>query len=280
MKSAQVVAVGGLLRGIFLYSKTEHINDMGLRTIELFAGAGGGVLGSILLGHLPVCYVEIEPYCQRILQQRIKDGIIPDAPIWGDVRTFDGKPWRGHVDIITGGFPCQDISVAGQGAGIDGEKSGMWYEMARIIREVRPRFVFVENSPALTFRGLGQVLGDLASMGYDAEWCVLGADSVGAPHQRDRIWILANADIERREKLYIPAKHDQMGQLGRRADAPSWWGIDPAEGPIEPPVGRVAYGVAHRVDRLKAIGNGQVPAVVVKAWNELMGRITINTIYT
>lgn len=250
-----------------------HINELGLRTIELFAGGGGGVLGSLLLGHLPVCYVEIEPYCQRILQQRIIDGIIPDVPIWDDVRTFDGKPWRGYADVITGGFPCQDISVAGQGAGIDGEKSGMWYEMARIVREVRPRFVFVENSPALTSRGLGQVLGDLASMGYDAEWCVLGADSVGAPHQRDRIWILAYPACERPQKLDVPTSRWCKGQHTRGDDATSWWDRDPAEGPIESRVGRVAHGVADRNDRLKAIGNGQVSAVVVKAWNELMGRI-------
>jgi len=117
-------------------------------------------------------------------------------PIWDDIRTLDGKPWRGLVDIVAGGFPCQDISCAGKGAGIEGERSGLWGEMARVIREIRPRYAFVENSPMLTVRGLGRVLGDLAEIGYDARWGVLGANSVGAPHKRDRIWIraeLANA---------------------------------------------------------------------------------------
>ena len=162
-----------------------------LRTLHLFAGAGGGILGDLLLGHRPICAVEIEPYCQQVLSARQKDGFLPWFPIYNDVQTFDGRPWRGLVDVVSGGFPCQDISAAGKGAGITGERSGMWKHMARIIGEVRPRYVLVENSPVLTSRGLDVVLGDLAAMGYDAEWGVLGAADAGAPHQRDRIWILA-----------------------------------------------------------------------------------------
>jgi len=159
--------------------------------LHLFAGAGGGILGGILLGHRCVAAVEIDPYCQRVLRARQADGILPEFPIFDDVRTFDGHPWRGRVDIIAGGFPCQDISAAGRGAGITGARSGLWSEFARIVREVEPRYVFVENSPMLTSRGLGVVLGDLAALGYDAEWAVLGAVDAGAPHRRDRIWILA-----------------------------------------------------------------------------------------
>lgn len=251
----------------------EVIDGLGLRTIELFAGGGGGVLGSLMLGHMPVCYVEWDPYAQRILRQRIEDGLIPDAPIWDDVQTFNGNPWRGFVDVITGGFPCQDISVAGKGEGISGARSGLWGEMARIVCEVRPRFVFVENSPALVGRGLGTVLGDLAALGYDAQWGVLGADAVGAHHRRDRIWILAYTSCERLEKLEFSAKCDQVGFNTRRNDAALWWERDPADGPPESRVGRVANGVANRVDRLKAIGNGQVPAVVVEAWWQLLERI-------
>lgn len=113
------------------------------------------------------------------------------APVWSDVRTFDGHPWRGAVDIIAGGFPCTDISLAGLGAGIDGEKSGLWREFKRIIREVGPRLVFVENVAALTSRGLDRVLGDLADLGFDAEWTTLSAGACGAPHRRNRIFILA-----------------------------------------------------------------------------------------
>ena len=176
-----------------------------MNELALFAGAGGGILGGHLLGWRTVCAVEWEAYPASVLCARQNDGLLPPFPIWDDVQTFDGKPWRGIVDVISGGFPCQDISAAGKGAGIDGERSGMWGEMARIIHEVRPRFVFVENSPMLTSRGLGRVLGDLASMGFDAKWGVLGAADIGANHQRDRIWIVA------RWKGDLPhAQHDRI----------------------------------------------------------------------
>jgi DNA (cytosine-5)-methyltransferase 1 len=162
-----------------------------MNELALFSGAGGGILGGKLLGWRTVCAVEWEAYPSSVLCARQNDGFFEDKfPIWDDVQTFDGHPWRGLVDVVSGGFPCQDISVAGKGAGIEGERSGMWGEMARIICEVQPRFVFVENSPMLTSRGLGRVLGDLASMGFDAKWGVLGAADIGANHQRDRIWVV------------------------------------------------------------------------------------------
>ena len=164
-----------------------------MNELALFAGAGGGILGGQLLGWRTVCAVEWEPYAACVLAARQNDGLLPPFPIWDDVQTFDGRPWRGIVDVVSGGFPCQDISIAGKGDGLDGERSGMWREMARIICEVGPRFVFVENSPMLTSRGLGTVLGDLSSMGFDAKWGVVGAKDVGANHQRDRIWIRGEA---------------------------------------------------------------------------------------
>ena len=167
------------------------VNQQSLNELALFAGAGGGILGGHLLGWRTVCAVEWEAYPASVLCARQNDGFLPPFPIWDDVQTFDGKPWRGIVDVVSGGFPCQDISAAGKGAGIDGERSGMWREMARVIHEVRPRYAFVENSPMLTSRGLGTVLGDLASMGFDAKWGVLGAADIGANHKRDRIWICA-----------------------------------------------------------------------------------------
>lgn len=177
-----------------------------MNELHLFAGAGGGILGGILLGHTTVCAVELEPYCRKVLLQRQRDGILPKFPIWDDVTTFDGKPWRGKVDVVCGGFPCQDISCAGKGTGITGERSGLWGEMARIIGEIRPKYAFVENSPMLTLRGLDRVLGDLSEMGYDAQWGVVGAYHVGAAHRRERIWILA-----RRDKFLSYSQHNWTG---------------------------------------------------------------------
>lgn len=165
--------------------------------MHLFSGAGGGILADLLLGHQPVCAVEINEYCQQVLSARQKDGSLPWFPIFADVTQFDGNPWNGIVDIVSGGFPCQDISAAGKGAGLAGERSGLWREMARIIGEVRPRLVYVENSPILTSRGLGVVLGDLATMGFDAGWGVVSAADTNAPHLRERIWIMANARGQR-----------------------------------------------------------------------------------
>jgi DNA (cytosine-5)-methyltransferase 1 len=268
-----------------------------MNELALFAGAGGGILGGKLLGWKTVCAVEINDYARRVLLARQDDGCLDPFPIWDDVRTFDGRPWRGLVDVVSGGFPCQDISAAGKGVGIDGARSGLWGEMARIIREVGPRFVLVENSPMLTARGLGRVVGDLASMGYDARWGVLGAVDAGAPHRRERIWIVAHATrISEREQAnqadafatrgeawiesvcggeYAEAlaDADMSGRQEQRsavadgaeheaAECGGWW-------LAEPDVGRVAHGVAARVDRLRALGNGQVPAVVRLAWSLL-----------
>lgn len=165
-----------------------------MNELALFAGAGGGILGGHLLGWRTVCAVEWDAYAASVLVQRQNDGCLPPFAIWDDVQTFDGRAWRGRVDVISGGFPCTDISCAGKGAGIDGKQSSMWGHMARIVGEVQPRFVFVENSPMLVGRGLARVLGDLAALGYDAKWGVLGAHHVAAPHRRDRIWIVADSN--------------------------------------------------------------------------------------
>jgi DNA (cytosine-5)-methyltransferase 1 len=238
--------------------------------LALFAGAGGGILGGHLLGWRTVCAVEIEDYPRRVLLQRQADGILPRFPIWDDVCTFDGRPWRGKVDIVSGGFPCQDISSAGKGEGITGERSGLWKEMARIIGEVRPKYAFVENSPMLTSRGLGVVLGDLAEMGFNAEWGVIGAHNAGAPHKRDRIWILAYTNQAQFQGESIPGGiHKEHANIVRPG---AWWETDPADAP-ESGLGRVADGVANWMDRLAGIGNGQVPAVVKLAWNTIGGKI-------
>jgi len=350
--------------------------------MALFAGAGGGILGGKRLGWKTVCAVEWDTYAACVLAARQNDKILAPFPIWDDVQTFDGKPWRGLVDVVSGGFPCQDISSAGKGAGIEGSRSSMWKHMARIIGEVRPRYAFVENSPLLISRGAAMVIGDLTEMGYDCQWCIVSAQDVGAPHQRDRFWLVAHAKGERcwqgGEQSYIlgedgrqnrplrsiarcageqsknvadaagaqdhakrgdcqcgrnamgrtqqaaqqnhgapnhnspygcrshvanthstqcegsgissgiPPQNSNIGGYGSNAEVSNtnsaqrkrneraerspasravlgkhnWWAS-------EPNVGRVADGVAARVDRLKAIGNGQVPIVAETAWKIL-----------
>ena len=274
-------------------------NQSGLNEIALFAVAGGGILGGNLLGWRTVCAVEWEQYPASVLCARQNDKILPPFPIWDDVQTFDGKPWRGIVDVVSGGFPCQDISAAGRGAGIDGERSSMWKHMARIIGEVRPRYAFVENSPMLTSRGLGVVLADLSTMGFDAKWGVVSAADVGANHQRERIWIRAeqrnflshaehNGDGRRQQQSEgtqetIGVANTSCKRLQRfgnsRINDESiskqeffWGGFDSGSNAwwqIEPNISRVADGVAARVDRLKAIGNGQVPGVAATAFEIL-----------
>jgi DNA (cytosine-5)-methyltransferase 1 len=296
-----------------------------VRELGLFAGAGGGLLASRLLGWRTVCAVEIDAHCQRVLAQRQLDGCFEPFPIWDDIRTFDGRPWRGLVDVVSGGFPCQDISSAGRGAGLDGARSGLWLEMLRVIGEVRPAYVFAENSPMLRTRGLDLVLQGLADLGYDAAWGVLGAWHVGAPHRRNRMWIVAaNADLRREREQPEHAEVASASTAGERDLATDAAGKRP-EGPKEraeseewrrtethggtsadaggsgsPPrrpgeraqsPGLVAAerggasaggdwwsvhrfagvddGVASRVERVRATGNGQVPAVAALAWRAL-----------
>jgi len=264
-----------------------------MNELALFAGAGGGILGGHLLGWRTVCAVEWEPYPASVLCARQNDGLLPSFPIWDDVQTFDGKPWQGIVDVVSGGFPCQDISSAGKGKGIEGERSGMWKEMARIIHEVRPKFVFVENSPMLASRGLGVVLADLAKMGFDARWGVLGAANVGANHERGRMWISA-----RQREFLSHSKYNWSGWWKQQSESPqeaqsrmantiklrtqrqsknkresSEWIDSPGWWKTEPNVGRVVDGLAFGMDRLKAIGNGQVPLCAAVAWELLNERL-------
>jgi len=279
-----------------------------MNELALFAGAGGGILGGHLLGWRTVCAVEWEAYPSSVLCARQNDGLLESFPIWDDVQTFDGKPWRGIVDVVSGGFPCQDISAAGKGDGLDGERSGMWKEMARIIGEVRPKYAFIENSPMLTFRGLERVLADLASMGFNAEWGVLSAADVGANHNRERIWIVGKSakqsrflshsmhngnrrgqqqpqSIEEKNqsisdtasiRLQGQGQHEQpvnTAQGKNRQTVELEYGSTSDFWSVEPNVGRVVDGLAFRVDRLKAIGNGQVPLCAATAWRLLSERL-------
>jgi DNA (cytosine-5)-methyltransferase 1 len=281
-----------------------------LKTFHLFSGAGGGILADILLGHIPVGACEIESYPRNVLLARQRDGHLPEFPIWDDVCTLDGTPWRGTVDVLCGGFPCQDISAAGKGAGITRRAFGTYgRNMRDSLERCGLRFVFAENSPLLRTRGLGVVLEDLASMGYNARWGIIGARDVGAPHKRDRMWVLAYR-CELDESDLHSSSIKKCGVVGEEGESKGWWHTDPAEvsntegrrgrkvpiyreaawsregenaqcmgnSPVytqhweqafEPLMGRVADGVANRVDRLKAIGNGQVPQCAAVAFNIL-----------
>lgn len=235
-----------------------------MNELALFAGCGGGLLGSKLLGWRTVCAVERDAHSASILAARQNDGLLDPFPIWSDVCSFDGRPWAGIVDVVSGGFPCQDISAAGKGAGIEGERSGLWSEFARILREVRPCHAFVENSPMLASRGLGTVLADLAAQGFDAEWDVFSAAEAGFSHKRDRIWIAATHPerSERRQE-----QHDgPCGRMGRQQQPFAWdrhW-LD-----VLTRLRGNGHGMANNLDRTDAIRNGQVPRVAARAWRTL-----------
>ena len=163
-----------------------------MNLLDLFSGIGAFSLGLERAGFKTVAFCEIEPFCRQVLAKHW-----PTVPCYDDIRDLTAARLRddgiGPIDAICGGFPCQDISLAGSGAGLDGERSGLWREYARLVGELRPRHVIVENVGALRARGLAAVLGDFAALGYDAEWHSVPAAAVGAPHLRDRVWIIATA---------------------------------------------------------------------------------------
>jgi DNA (cytosine-5)-methyltransferase 1 len=165
-----------------------------VNVFSLFSGIGGIDLGFERAGHRIVGQVEIDPFCRAVLAKHW-----PDVWRYDDVATLTGESVEravGRPDCIAGGFPCQDISAAGKGAGIGGERSGLWFEFARLIRELHPQRVFIENVPALRTRGADRVLADLEEAGYAAWPLVVGAWAVGAPHRRDRVWIVAHAGLQ------------------------------------------------------------------------------------
>src|SRR5690606_18615786 len=224
---------------------------------SLFAGIGGIDLGLERAGMQVRWQVEIDDYCRRVLAKHW-----PEVTRYADIRDVGAHNLE-PVDLIAGGFPCQDISFAGKGAGINGERSGLWREFARVVRELRPRYVLVENSSALTFRGLGDVLADLAVLGYDAEWSVLSACALGAPHTRERLFVVAYRDCPGLQTSGPGGDRDGAAVSGRRAHsehlhpvAVSGSGSGRTHWSTEPPVGRMADGVSKELDRhrLRALG--------------------------
>jgi DNA (cytosine-5)-methyltransferase 1 len=246
-----------------------------MRELSLFTGAGGGLLGTKLLGWRNIGYVEINDYCQRVIRQRIADGMLEDAPIFGDIRAFISEGYaagyQGLVDVVTAGFPCQPFSIAGKQAGEDDPRN-MWPETIAVIRAVRPRFALLENTPGLLAHPYARrIFGDLAESGLDAGWRVLSAAELGAPHLRDRVWIVAYSDPDGFQGFDTVSSSAPMQAWG-------WADIKRVAGEVqsgqldsvpESWIVRANAGVAGRVDRTKASGNMQVPAVVRAAWNIL-----------
>ena len=262
-----------------------------VNVLDLFSGIGGFSLGLERAGMRTVAFCEIDPYCQAVLRKHW-----PDVPVYGDVR--DSRPLNGlcrrrcngrgnategatsqaeaasrisdyKIDVICGGFPCQDISVAGKGAGIEGSRSGLWSEYARIIGEVRPRYVIVENVAALLGRGLERVLGDLAELGYDAEWdCFPTGLNFG--HRRERVWIVAY-DVQSGLAQRIDNDTNSIDETSiftRERFACLFESIDPAQKWKDRPLlGRGIYGLPGRVDRIAALGNSLIPQIP-----EIIGR--------
>ena len=285
-----------------------------LRVLDLFSGIGGFSLGleratnkGQTNGFETVAFCEIEAFPRKVLAKHW-----PNVPCYEDVQTLTAERLASDgiaVNVICGGFPCQDISTAGKGAGLAGERSGLWSEIARLVGELSPRFVIVENVSALLSRGLGDVLGDLAALRYDAEWHCIPASYVGAHHRRDRVWIVAYPSQLQCDGREFYGKHcesevPQLGNccrannvahaaserlprprkpiIGRGAKAQgqgqATWPIASGIGDIwrtEPDVGRVANGIPDRAHRLKGLGNAVVPQIP-----ELIGNAILKAVNT
>jgi DNA (cytosine-5)-methyltransferase 1 len=242
------------------------MSEGALNGLDLFSGIGGLSL-ALRPWVRTVAYCENERYAQAVLMSRMSSGELEVAPIWDDVRSLSGEVLP-PIDIIFGGFPCQDISVAGAGAGLAGERSGLIEEVYRLSGELRPRFIFLENVPAITFRGLGSVVSRLAEMGYDSRWTVLSAGQLGAVHLRERWWLLAHANGDR-----LQARDQRYS--GRLSDLPRFvterrvaWA---SERTLEPRVARAGDGVPLWVNRIKGLGNAVVPLQARVAFQRLLG---------
>jgi len=218
-----------------------------MNELALFAGAGGGILGGSLIGWRTVCAVEVNTYCCRRLMQRQNEGHLPPFPIWDDVCSFDGRQWRGAIDVVSGGFPCQAFSTAARGRNTARD---LWPEMRRIISEVEPPYVFAENVAA---RAIERAALDCEEMGYKTDLLSLSAADLGADHKRRRFWLLAHTDDKAKLRRSINAETCRMPSVHG-----SVWETDPFST-------GVADGVADRMERITAVGNGQVPIVAAAA---------------
>ena len=229
-----------------------------MNVLDLFSGIGGFSIGLERAGMRTVAFCETEPFCRAVLAKHW-----PGVPCYEDVRTLTADRLARDgisIDVICGGFPCQDISHAGKGAGLAGERSGLWYEFHRLIEEVKPHYAIIENVSALRNRGLDAVLGSLASIGYDAEWHCISASAVGAPHRRDRIWIVAYPNYQGQSISTVDAETQRLQIIIKNGEWSRWAG--------KPADVRMDDGLPNGMDKLKALGNAvvpQIPEIIGKA---------------
>lgn len=248
--------------------------------LDLFSGIGG-----ISIALEPwvqtVAYCERERYAQGVLLSRMESGELDLAPIWDDVTTLRGEMLDVPIDIISAGFPCQDLSVAGLGKGLDGERSGLFFQVARLAEELRPSFLFLENVPAIRTRGAEVVCKTLASLGYDMRWTTITASSIGAKHRRERWFLLAHAQRKGSQGgIPVRTHQEREGEHGHARRSGSSLSPRGTLKPrpnchkdfwaTEPDVGRVVDGLPRRVERIKSLGNSVVPLQVQKAFEKLL----------
>lgn len=274
-----------------------------LNGLDLFSGIGGISL-ALRDWISPMAYCELDPYCQGVLLDRMAKGLMHNAPIWDDIRSLK---WENcgfvPLDIIYGGFPCQDISVAGRGKGLEGSRSGLFFEIMRLAKEIKPQFIFLENVPAITSRGGLRVVREIAEMGYDCRWCVISAASIGALHRRERWFLLAhsmqpgrrkdvratygnekkngtqymqqpfglcsevaNTNPSRQSRLSIGAEKERSSPRisGEYSSIDDWKKTVSS-------VCRITDGLPQRLDRIRALGNSVVPEQAKEAFKILMG---------
>jgi len=223
-----------------------------MRELALFAGAEGGLLASMLLGWTTVAAVEKDDHCVACLRQRQREGVLDDFPIYRDIREFDGAPWSGRVDVVSGGFPCQPFSSAARGRNV---AQDLWPHMLRVVFQARPRWVFAEN---VQLEPLHRASDDLAALGYSPSIARVSASELGYPHRRNRFWMAAHADCEGEPVVAVDEEVEILPPNSvARPGVFSLRGI------------RGYDGMARRLVRLRAAGNGQVPRVAAEAWRIL-----------
>lgn len=248
-----------------------------LNGLDLFSGIGGI---SVALSEWvnTVAYCEQDRYAQSVLLSRMADGSIDRAPIWDNIASLKGTMLP-SIDIVFGGFPCQDLSIAGLGKGLDGERSSLFFEIIRLVKEVESTFVFLENVPAIRTRGLLQVVTAFTEVGYDCRWTCVTASSVGALHKRERWFLLAYAKCNRGRPVPTtePLASNESKKLfrenrkARPNDFKKSGDLGKSHWEAEPSVGRVVDGFPNRVDRIKCLGNAVVPLQAKKAFKMLAG---------
>jgi DNA (cytosine-5)-methyltransferase 1 len=241
-----------------------------LNGLDLFSGIGGISL-ALAPWVRPIAYCENDRYAQSVLLCRMHEGLLPIAPIWDDVRTLTANHLPA-IDLVYGGFPCQDISIAGAGAGLAGERSGLFFELVRLVGELRPRFVFLENVPAISFRGLDRVLLEFTALGYDSRWTTISAAELGAPHLRERWFLLCHSNSDS-SGLQITGSEPHTEILHQRSPRSSSldlvqrdvWKKSPSS------VSRMDDGLPLKTHRIKALGNSVVPRQAREAFMRLAG---------